>query len=183
MKKCLMILLLIVTTSAVSYGQKLAVKTNLLYDATATINLGVEFGLGKKTTLDISANYNGWMLNESKQTSYKHFMILPEYRYWLCERFSGHFFGLHAGYMNYNVSNTLFSNNRYDGDMYGAGISYGYQLYIAKRWNLEATLGAGYARRNYDTYDGVKRDNYVGKTKSNYWGLTKAGITLIYIIN
>lgn len=183
MKKSLMILLLIVSTSALSYGQKLAVKTNLLYDATATINLGVEFGLGKKTTLDISANYNGWMLNESKQTSYKHFLIQPEFRYWLCERFIGHFLGAHVGYMDYNASNTVFSNNRYDGNMYGVGISYGYQLYIAKRWNLEATIGAGYARRSYDTYRGVKKDEFIGKTKSNYWGLTKAGIALIYIIN
>ena len=41
-------------------AQKVAVKTNLLYDATSTINLGTEFGLSPKWTLDVSANYNPW---------------------------------------------------------------------------------------------------------------------------
>lgn len=182
MKKTLLILLLLVSTSAISFGQKVGIKTNLLYDATGTINLGVEIGLGRKTTLDISANYNGWMLNEAKQTSYKHYMILPEFRYWLCERFVGHFFGAHVGYMDYDASNTVFSNNRYDGNMYGGGLSYGYQFVLGNRWNLEATIGAGYARSDYDAYKGEKRDIFTGHTKNNYWGITKAGLTLIYII-
>lgn len=41
-----------------SYAQKVAVKTNLLYDATTTMNLGLEIGLGKKWSLDLSGNYN-----------------------------------------------------------------------------------------------------------------------------
>ena len=40
--------------------QKVAVKSNLLYDATATINLGIEFCLAPKWTFDVSGNYNGW---------------------------------------------------------------------------------------------------------------------------
>lgn len=35
-------------------AQETAVKTNLLYDATTTMNLGVEFGLSPKWTLDVS---------------------------------------------------------------------------------------------------------------------------------
>ena len=37
-------------------AQKVAVKTNLLYDATSTINLGVEFALTPKWTLDVAGN-------------------------------------------------------------------------------------------------------------------------------
>lgn len=36
------------------FAQKVAVKTNVLYWATTTPNLGVEFGLGKKTSLELS---------------------------------------------------------------------------------------------------------------------------------
>ena len=43
MKRILFLVLLLVATTGV-YGQKFAVKSNLLYDATATINLGVEVG-------------------------------------------------------------------------------------------------------------------------------------------
>lgn len=46
MKRILFLVLLLVATTGV-YGQKFAVKSNLLYDATATINLGVEVGLAK----------------------------------------------------------------------------------------------------------------------------------------
>ena len=53
MKKELFLFLLLAGMTNV-YGQKFAVKSNLLYDATATINLGVEMGLSKKWTLDLS---------------------------------------------------------------------------------------------------------------------------------
>ena len=37
-------------------------KSNLLYDATTTMNLGLEIGLARKWTLDIPVNYNPWKL-------------------------------------------------------------------------------------------------------------------------
>lgn len=37
-------------------------------------------------------------------------------------------------------------NYRYDGKIYGAGISYGYHWILKNRWSMEATIGAGYAR-------------------------------------
>ena len=63
MKKVLFLFLLLVGMTNV-YGQKFAVKSNLLYDATATINLGVEMELSKKWTLDLSGNYNGWKFGD-----------------------------------------------------------------------------------------------------------------------
>ena len=41
-------------------AQKVALKSNLLYDATTTMNLGLEFGLARKWTLDVPVNYNPW---------------------------------------------------------------------------------------------------------------------------
>lgn len=181
MKKTFLLLFIMVVASYASFGQKVGIKTNLLYDATATINLGVEFGLGERTTLDISGNYNGWMLNKKENTSYKHWLIQPEFRYWLCEKFSGHFFGVHAGYADYDWSNTVLSRPRYEGNVFGAGLSYGYQFYLGKRWNLETTLGLGYALRNYDRYNRTT-NVFEGSEKRGYWGPTKAGITLIYLI-
>ena len=86
-------------------AQKVAVKTNIPYWATTTPNLGFEFGLGARTTLDISGGYNFWTLNREANRKIKHFVVMPEVRWWLCERFNGHFFGLHAGYTEYNISN------------------------------------------------------------------------------
>lgn len=45
--------------------QKVAIKSNLLYDVTATVNAGIEVGLAPKWTFDLSANYNGWTFHMS----------------------------------------------------------------------------------------------------------------------
>jgi len=155
----------------------------LLYDATATINLGVEAALGPRVTLDISGNYNPWEFGDAR---WKHWLVQPEVRYWLCESFNGHFFGLHAHYAEYNAGgidfSTAFRHNRYQGHLYGAGLSYGYQWLIGKRWNLEATVGVGYARL-WDRKYPIAECGEVIRTRSrNYFGPTKIGLTLIFII-
>lgn len=81
--------------------QKVAVKSNLLYDATATINLGIEFCLAPKWTFDVSGNYNGWTFSGDRK--WKHCLVQPEARYWFCDRFSGHFLGGHILGGKYNV--------------------------------------------------------------------------------
>ena len=89
-------------------AQNIAVKTNLLYDITATANVGVEVGLAPKWTLDLSGNLNAWSKNE--HTKWKHWMLQPEARYWFCDRFSRHFVGAHliGGAFNFgNINNNL----------------------------------------------------------------------------
>ena len=41
-------------------AQDVAIKTNLLHDAGAVANLGIEFGLAPKWSLDISTDVNYW---------------------------------------------------------------------------------------------------------------------------
>ena len=82
-------LALLLASVNTSHAQKWAVKSNLLYDATATINLGVEAALGHRVTLDVSGNYNPWKFGDAR---WKHWLVQPEVRYWLCESFNGHFF-------------------------------------------------------------------------------------------
>ena len=65
------------------------------------MNLGLEIGLAKKWSLDLSGNYNPWKFND--EIRMRHWGVQPELRYWLCERFIGHFIGLHGHYAKYNV--------------------------------------------------------------------------------
>ena len=66
--------------------QNVAIKSNLLYDATATVNLGIEFCLAPRWTFDVSGNYNGWTISENRK--WKHWFLQPEARYWFCDRFA-----------------------------------------------------------------------------------------------
>ena len=74
--KFLLLAALMLTYTISTYGQdkshympKFAIKTNALYWATTTANLGFEVGLSKKLTLDVSGNYNPWKFSDHKQIS------------------------------------------------------------------------------------------------------------------
>ncbi len=160
-----------------------SLKTNLLYDATGTVNLGAEFRTGGRTSIDIPLNYMGWQFEKSGL--WKHFMAQPEFRLWTRRVFRGHFFGLNAQYALYNVGNlpAPFSDwmwtNRSEGWMAGAGVSYGYRwTFRNPRWGLEATVGVGYLYKSYDVYEcGVCMSGHETK---HYFGPTKAGLSLVY---
>lgn len=195
LRKLMVVVLMLIGIPVLA--QKAGVKTNLLYDATSTMNLGVEFGLSRKWTLDISGNLNPWTFSENRKM--KHWLVQPEARYWFCEKFSGHFLGIHAHGGQYNwggmlpwgfkdgkmfgsIENEHIMTNRYQGWLTGAGISYGYQWILGNRWSLEATIGVGYAYLSYDRYPCGTCGSKLGEGSKNYFGPTKAGITLIYMI-
>lgn len=170
---------------------KYALKLNLLYaGATFTPNIGFELGLGSKSSLDFSASFNPWNREGTPDDNKKisHAIIRAEYRWWLCERYNGHFFGAHAYYTNFNISGykvplvDFEKENRYQGYGFGVGVSYGYHLPLAKRWGLEFTLGVGAAWLNYERYN-CRICSEVEENKSKlYLGPTRAGITLVFLI-
>ena len=171
-----------------NYLPKVGIKTNLLYLATTTPNVAVEFGLAPKWTLDIAAGLNPWTLND-RNGGIRHGLIQPEARYWFCQRFEKHFIGLHGIYGDYQIADidlAPFGNDltgkRYDGWGVGAGISYGYHLPMSSRWSWEFTVGVGYIYLEYNQYNCGACDTNLGKFKKDYFGPTKAGISLIYMI-
>ena len=174
-----------------SKAQDVAAKTNLFYGIyTLTPNLGIEIGLAPRGTLDIGVGYNPWNLKGSEEDNKKlvHFLGNVEYRYWLCEKFNGHFFGVHLLGSSYNISGhelpLLFGKDsesyRYEGWAAGAGVSYGYQFVLGRRWNLEANLGVGYVYMKYDKYRCNKCGDIVNTARRDYLGPTKGGISLVY---
>jgi len=74
-------------------------------------------------------------------------------------------------------------DHRYDGYMYGGGISIGHQWILSKRWGIEGEIGAGYARMHYDEYAKGKDMPKLRTGNHNYWGVTKASISFIYFIH
>ena len=170
------------------YYPRVAVKTNLLYLATTTPNLAVEFGLARKWTLDIAAGLNPWDLN-SRKGGIRHGLIQPELRYWFCNRFERHFVGLHGIYGQYEIADIDLSpigndlrGSRYNGWGAGGGLSYGYHLPMGKRWGWEFTIGAGYVYLDYDKYRCGTCDQLLARKSKHYWGVTKAGVSLIYML-
>lgn len=192
-KQCKIILLLLFFSGMFKCAaQEIAIKTNLLYGTYArTPNIGVEVGLSTRTTLELGGGYNWFTPDQSD--SYKklvHWLGVAEYRYWTCERFSGHFLGIHALGTQYNIAGhrlpLLFGSDskrfRYEGWGVGGGISYGYQFFLGNRWSLEASIGVGYVRLHYDKFRCETCGEKIKTENRNYFGPTKAAISLIYII-
>ena len=189
---CLFLFFLLMGSSITQVrAQDWAIKSNVVYDATATINLGVEIGLAPKWTLDISGNLNAWSKDE--QTRWKHWLVQPEARYWFCDRFSRHFIGAHAiggafnfGGINNNLSflGTDFSvlkEKRYQGYAYGGGIAYGFAFMLSEHVNLELEAGFGYMYLDYDIYECGNCGRRVGEGTHHYMGPTKAAINLVFL--
>lgn len=168
----------------------LAVKTNIVgWAAMGTANLAGEIGLGRHTTLEVAGQVNRWNLNGTVANNKKmvHWSVKPEFRYWLCECFNGHFFGVHAFYSQYNVGGydipMLFEKEwRYEGDAYGVGLNYGYHLPLAKRWGLEFNVGVGMAQLKYDKSDCIKCGLVEGNYSKTYFGPTQLGVKLTFQI-
>lgn len=191
LKKLFFSLVCLGASLQLSFGQ-VAVKTNVAMDAVAVPNLGMEVGLAKKLTLDIPVYYNPWRTVAWKNDDsklFKLFMIQPELRYWLCDKFNGHFFGVHGMAGTYNTTgiDLPFSpfddldSFRYKGHFYGGGISYGYQYILGRHWSLEATLGIGYAHVRYKKYPCEDCSEMIEKDSKNYFGPTRAALNLIYV--
>lgn len=181
-------------------AQKVAVKTNALYWATATPNLGFEFALADRWTFELEGGYNPWNLDSDNNMKVKHWLVSPEFRYWFCNSFQGHFIGINANYTQFNIGGlpegmpNLFVNintevpmpdlsvARIQGWAVGAGLTYGYAFPIARRWNMELTVGYGWWYTEYDQYESRKCGLFQQAVARHALGPATAGISFIYMI-
>lgn len=174
-------------------AQRVAVKTDLLDDALLNPNAGVEIKIASKWSFELLGQLNAWELDHGSKM-WKHWMAMPELRYWFCDVWDGHFVGVHAFGGQYNIgglkgmSNFLgtdfskLADHRYQGPFVGAGIAYGYDWILGKHWNIEAEIGIGWAYTRFDEFRCVGcgkqlRDN----VPHHYVGPTKAAINIVYI--
>lgn len=175
-------------------AQVAGIKTNLLYDATATINAGAEVGINPQWSVDISGNLNLWTWKDNMK--WKHWMLQPEIRHWTCQRFAGHFFGLHVIAGQFNIGNLpvpedlrilgtnfgYLATRRYEGWGFGAGLAYGYALPISKQWNLEAEIGLGAIIATANSFDCDICNRPIDEGFNKILpGVTKAALSIVYL--
>lgn len=172
-------------------AQDVALKSNLLDDALASPNLGVEFKLAPKWTMDVTGELNLWTFSDNKR--WKHWFVQPEARYWFCDRFAGHFVGAHAIGGQYNIGGIDVPVNflgtdfrklkdyRYQGWFGGVGVVYGYDWILGRHWNLEAVIGLGWTYTRYDQFKCAGCGKKIARNRPhNYVGPTKAAINIVY---
>lgn len=172
----------------------MALKTNLLTDALALPNIGAEFYVGKNWSVGANWTY-GWWDNDRKHRYWRAYGGDVVVRRWFGKKaagkpLTGHHIGLYAGIVTYDFE---FGGTGYMGGIpggtlwdrcnYVAGVEYGYSLPVARRLNIDFTLGIGYAGGKYIKYD-PKNGYYQWKSTNRLtWiGPTKAEISLVWLI-
>ena len=170
-----------------SEAQNFVVKTNALYWGTSTPNVGLETTIGKKWTMEIEAGYNPWEFNTEDNFKVKHLLISPEFRYWFCEPYLGHFLGAGSNLVYFNVGALPapiydLKDNRIQGYAASVGVNYGYSLPISRRWNFEFNIGLGVWYAQYDQYESRKCGLFHETVSKCALGLTSLGASFVYII-
>lgn len=193
MKRIIFLLAIIVASGVQNVrAQDVAVKTNLLADGFYNPNFGLEIGLAPRWTMNLTGQFNGWTLSHNRR--WKHWAVQPEMRYWLCDRFGGHFAGVHIHGGQYNIGgfdgkiNFLgtdtrkLKDTRYQGWFVGAGVVYGYAWILNRHWNFEAEIGLGYSYTRYDRFLCAGCGKKIESDKPHhYLGPTKAALNLVYL--
>ena len=174
-----------------------ALKTNLLYDAALLPNLSAEIYLGKKWSLVAEGNLSWWTFKKPIQNQWVHRIQAggAELRYWVKSPYplNGHAIGIYSMVGNYDIR--MFTKNEdtpgyLSPKSWSAGLSYGYSMPIANRFNLEFGVALGYVGGTYYKYDYCMRHQQWEKGtheheqvyKSNYFGPTRVGISLVWLL-
>ena len=162
------------------------VKTNMLYDALLVPNGGLEIYLGKNWSIDAYWMY-AWWKSDRVHNYWRTYGGDVELRKWLGSAakrkpLTGHHIGAYAQIVTYDFE---LGGRGYLADRwsYAAGVSYGYSLPVAKRLNIDFSIGLGYMGGEYKEY--LPQDgHYVWQsTKRRHWiGPTKAEISLVWLI-
>lgn len=174
-------------------AQQVAVKTNLLYWAAATPNIGIETAVAKHSTIALTANYNPWTIGDDNRI--RHWFLRPEYRYWVAEKYTRLYFGVHAIGGEFEVGGFKFPflgdqiltglpGKYYKGSFIGAGFSIGYQFYVSPHWNIELSAGAGVGRLCYhaEMIGDTEKRSYRNSVR---WLPipTELGVSFVYLFN
>ena len=158
---------------AVAFGvpcksQGVALRNNLLWDATGTANLGIEIPVAEHWTAGANGAIKTWprffvwdtgTVDNPRQ--WKYFTAAPEVRFWPGEIYSGWFFGADLIYTHYNASKLklplgLFSGlekERRQGNFYGGGIFAGHSWWLGEHFRIEAEAGIGAGHKDATRYD------------------------------
>lgn len=149
-------------------AQEISVRNNLLYDASGTVNAGLEFQVGDHFSVGVNGGFKSWPRflawdndNVNNTTHWRHFLVAPEGRYYFNEVFKGAFLGADFIYTHFNVGDvpTPFhmypeaENNRLQGSYWAGGLFAGWAWWPWQHWRIEIEAGAAMGLAAYDRYD------------------------------
>jgi len=170
---------------------RMALRTNLLYDATLSPNLGMDVRVDSTWTVGLLAGLNAWDIDKTENKKWRHVLFSFRARmYTKGNIFHKRYFEGDLIYSHFNVGNTkipfgLYSatkNRRLQGDLVALGGKYGYSWILARDWRIEAEAGVAVGYAWYKEYDCPHCGTFLGDG-CRIFLLPQLGINIVYIIN
>ncbi len=170
-----------------------AIKTNVPYLLLGIPNMGAEFSISKKLSINGDILWAPYLFKKDEEVLRSlqgsveiRYYVDPRY-YYSSNIYDGFYIGpyLLAGDFNvgFKKNEDPLENFRRQGWGISTGVSIGYKVFLSNRFRVDFNLSLGYAHLQYDKY-------YLGGEWSNYplevkdtkaWiGPTKVGISLVY---
>jgi hypothetical protein len=156
-------LLYLLLGSIHNISAQVELKTNIPTLAFGVPNIGLEFQVGKKTSVQLDVLGSFWDSIEGNPLQINQTFF--EFRYYSKADISGWFVGAHLGYGMFTLQKPLnliitprYSTQKNADGSYKSGrsvyhgLTIGYKKRINKRFSLELFMGAGYAMSNYKGY-------------------------------
>lgn len=163
-----------------------AVRTNLLYDGFLFPTLGVEWRASRSFGVKLDGTYAFWGSDHGPVQ--KAWDINPELRWYMggAKRF---YLGLAGNYGEYNLYSypldvLLSKEDGYQGNLWNAGLTVGYQVRLSRSFSLDFNLGLGYSQLDYDRFEVIEKERVYRKKdiSEHFLGPTQAGINLVWTI-
>lgn len=162
----------------------LAIKSNLLPYGLGVFNVGVEYFINDRFSIDFPLYYSPYTL--SRNYMVRVLALQPEGRYWFEEAGAGHFVGAHLQLGWYNIAlnrDQRHQDRQGNSPAWGFGAAYGFGMPLNETWGVEFTAGVGYLHLQYDTFYNVRNGAKIDTHSHHYWGITKLGVSFIYRFN
>lgn len=159
--------------------QRIAIKSNLLYDAALMPNLEVEWRVNDKWSVALEGGV-AWWGKYSNNKSYRLAMVSPEVKRWFRTRgpWHGLYMGLFIGGGLYDFQN---GSPGYRGEGVMSGLSVGYMWPLNRCLSLEAAFGAGYLFTRYKEYHPSDGHHVYQRTRDiNYFGPLKVKLSIVW---
>lgn len=172
----------------------LAVKSNMLYDAAAIPDLGVEVALRRGWSVALDWQY-AWWRSERRHRYWRVYGGQLGVRKWFgrlagSKPLQGHHAGVFGQIFTYDFEfggkghmGGVPDKNIFHDPQWGVSAEYGFSLPVARRLNIDFTVGAGYIGGVYREYV-PRQGQYIWQsTRRRHWfGPTKAAVTLVWLI-
>lgn len=170
------------------------VRSNMLYDALALPNIGIEFYLGKNFSLGANWMY-AWWKTDRRHYYWRAYGGEVFGRWWFGSKaqqkpLTGHHLGVYGQMYTYDFElggtgemGGKPGGNLWDRNLWGAGLEYGYSLPVSRRINIDFSIGLGYTTGIYHKYKPVD-DHYVWQSthRRHYFGPTKLEVAFVWLI-